>query len=152
MRYFEDFVVGQVERVGTHTVDRAELIAMAERWDPQAMHLGAAGEAPIAPGVLLMAITVRALVCSDPRPAVVAGLGWDEVRFVRPARPGDELTVERECIEARLSRTHPGRGIVRNRIRATNERAELVLSYVDCVLVACRGHDPAADRGSRGGR
>jgi acyl dehydratase len=69
---------------------------------------------------------------------VIAGLGRDDVRFAAPIRAGDELSVWRECIETRVSRTKPGRGVVKNRIIVGNQHANTVLTFVDAVLVRRR--------------
>ena len=138
MKYFEDFIVGEEDIVGKHVVGGDDIIEIAEKWDPQPMHLAGASNGPIASGVHLMAIAVRSLVAQAPTPAVIAGLGWDEVRFLRPVRSEDELTIRKKCIEARLSKSQRGRGIIRTKVEISNQNDEVVLSYLDTVMVACR--------------
>ena len=62
-------------------------------------------------------------------------MGWDELRFLTPARPGDRLTAESEAISKRISRTDPSCGIVRYAIRLLNQNEEPVLTYKVSVLV-----------------
>ncbi len=142
MKYFEDFSPGECATVGSHHVTLEEIVQFARAWDPQPTHVDA-GAAPdsqfrglIASGAHLMAISVRLLVTSQEQPvAVVAGLGWDEVRFLAPVRPGDTVTLLRRCVEARPSRSKPDRGIVCNALQLINQDGAEVLAYRDTILV-----------------
>ncbi len=148
MKYFEDFFTGEVESVGDYLISADEITAYGRAWDPQPIHTDSeAAQATelgglVASGTHLMAITVLKLVTHLPKVAIIAGLGWDEVRFHRPARPGDKLTITRECLDVRPSKSRDDRGVVRNRITLTNQAGELVLNYIDIILVASRpaGH------------
>ena len=62
-------------------------------------------------------------------------LGKDEMRFPNPVRPGDRLTYHTECVEKRVSRSRPDRGIVRVRDRLVNQRGEAVLEQQVTLLV-----------------
>lgn len=66
-------------------------------------------------------------------------LGKDEVRFPRPARPGEELRYYTECIEKRLSRSRADRGIVTLGETLTNAAGEAVLTQRVALMVARRG-------------
>lgn len=144
MKYFEDFAPGEIEKVGEHHLTQEEIIEYGKKWDPQFFHIDpeAANKSVfqglIAAGSHLIAITVLHLITHRPRVSVVAGLGWDEVRFLGPARPGDTLTLFRECLETRPSTSKPDRGVVRNRLTLTNQKGKSLLSYVDTILVATR--------------
>lgn len=147
MKYFEDFVPGEIEKVGEHQLTQEDIIAFGRKWDPQFFHTDPEVAAKsifnglIAAGTHLIAITVLHLITHQPRVSVLAGLGWDEVRFIGPARPGDTLTLFRECIEVRPSTSKPDRGVVRNRLTLSNQKGQNVLSYVDTILVAKRPSD-----------
>ena len=140
--FFEDFVPGECVIVGSHDVTTQELIQFASTWDPQPKHTDpiSAQESQfkglIAPGTYTMAISVRLLVASSVHPiAVVAALGWDQVRFQAPVRPGDTLTLSRRCIEARSSESRPEMGIVRNEVIVVNQAGTPVLTFQDSILV-----------------
>lgn len=143
-KYFEDFRVGDKFTFGAYRVTREEIVAFATKWDPQPFHLDDAAAAAsgfgalTASGAHVVAITVSLIVAREVRVAVLAALGWDEVRFLAPVRPGDVLALSHECLETRESRSKPDRGIVKNRLVALNDRGEPVLSYVDTILVARR--------------
>lgn len=144
MKYFEDFREGETATTRGYELGASEIIDFARRWDPQPMHIdpAAASALPqggiIASGAHLLAISVRQLVTQHDQVAVIAGLSWDEVRFLHPAHPGDVLSLTRECIEVRPSRSKSDRGIVRNRITLRNQDDDELLSYVDTLLVARR--------------
>ncbi len=96
--YAEDLHVGTEFQLGTHHVDEAEIIAFAELWDPQAMHIdpAAAKEGPfgevIASGLHTLGVYQKLMipVFTD---RVAAGVGRGlTTRFRRPVRPGSVLT------------------------------------------------------------
>jgi acyl dehydratase len=144
LKYFEDFVLGEIEKVGEYQLTQTEIIEFGKRWDPQFFHVDPdAAEKSVfsglvAAGTHLIAITVLQLVTHQPRVSVLAGLGWDEVRFLEPGRPGDTLTLFRECLEVRPSISKSDRGVVRNRLTLSNQHGQPLLSYVDTILVAKR--------------
>jgi acyl dehydratase len=118
-RYFEDYHPGAVYTFGPIAVEEAEIIAFASRYDPQPMHTDpvAAAAGPtgglIASGWhtvgLLMRLYVEdylSHVATRPSP------GIDELRWLKPVRPGDELTLRVTVLETRRSKTKPDRGMV----------------------------------------
>ena len=72
------------------------------------------------------------------RCTVIAGLGFDEVRFHRPAHPGDALTLELTWRDKRRSKSKPDRGIVSGRYALINAAGETVLSHLDTILMRLR--------------
>src|SRR6266511_2116221 len=118
MRYLEDFAVGQkyhgAERL---RVDAERIKAFAAEFDPQPFHLDAAAarasifQGLAASGWHTAAMTMRLLVTSELKPAGgIVGVGFDEMRWPRPVRPGDELHVETEVLEVRASKISAGSG------------------------------------------
>jgi acyl dehydratase len=156
MKYFEDFASGETEVKDGWPLTEAEIIGFARQWDPQPQHVDpeAAKALPlaglIAAGTHLLALCVRQMVTGQKRIAVIAAMGWDEVRFLAPARPGDVLTLTRTCLEARASASKSDRGIVRNEITLTNQHGQAVLRFVDAILVRRRpGPAPAPPEPAR---
>jgi acyl dehydratase len=130
--YFEDLVVGRRMTTASVTVDAEAIKAFAERFDPQPFHLDEAAARKtffgglVASGWHTAALTMRLLVTSGlPIAGGVIGAGG-EVQWPRPTRPGDELTVVCEVVEARLSSTRPDRGMVTVRSETLNQKGEVV--------------------------
>jgi acyl dehydratase len=115
----------------------------ARDWDPMPFHVDdAAGIAAFgsltAPGLYVLALKQR-LIHTLPEPhAVIASLGYDEVRFVAPVRPGDSLTLHVEWISRRPSNSKPDRGVVSVRFALANQDDTTVMSHLDTILVRKR--------------
>ena len=146
--YLEDFSVGQVFTSGRHRVDKEQIFAFARQFDPQPFHLDedAARRSPFqglaASGWHTAAMTMRLMVDGELKPAGgILGVGFDEMSWPRPVRPGDELQVESEIVEVRPSKTRPDRGTIRVRSTTFNQNKEPVMTFTGNLLVPRR---PAA--------
>jgi acyl dehydratase len=144
-RYFDDFVPGATAEFGPIEVDEAEVIAFAQRYDPQPIHTdpAAAGQGPfgglIASGWHTASLVMRLLVDNYlARDASLASPGIDELRWVWPVRPGDKLRVRATVIEARRSQSKPDRGLVRTKIDTLNQDGRVVMSMLAMNLFRCR--------------
>ena len=86
-----------------------------------------------------MALAMRLIV--DHRLSRAANLGSpgvDELRWLKPVRPGDILSVKLTVMEARPSRSKPDRGIVRALVEVLNQTGEVVASWEGVNIVLCR--------------
>jgi acyl dehydratase len=97
-QYFEDYHVGQLFNSSRLRVDKEAIVAFAREFDPQPYHLDeeAARNSVfgglVASGWHTAALTMRLLVDSEFRPAGgILGVGFDELSWPRPVRPGDEI-------------------------------------------------------------
>ena len=61
-----------------------------------------------------------------------------ELNIENPAFAGDTIHVECEVVEARLSKSRPGRGLVRTRNRVVNQVGKTILIYTPLRMVKCR--------------
>ena len=136
-RYLEDFEVGQTFGSGRLRIDGERALAFAAEFDPQPFHLDeAAARRSIfggmtASGWHTAAVTMRLLVETEFKPAGgIIGAGFDECRWTRPVRPGDELRIECEVIEVRPSRSRPQQGMIKLRITTMNQNDDPVLVQV----------------------
>lgn len=139
--YFEDVKVGDTERFGRYEVTREEIIEYARQFDPQPFHLDeeAAKASPfgglIASGWHTGAMLIRMLNDhSIPRAATSGALGFDDLKWVKPVRPGDILSVESRVLEKTESRSRPEIGVVKVESRVSNQAGELKMSLVSIVL------------------
>jgi acyl dehydratase len=144
--YFEDVTPGAELRAGPYVIPEHEMMAFAAAWDPMPMHVDRAyGEKHgglTTPGLYLLAINMRLIHTLPMQRTVIASFGYDEVRFHRPARPGDALTLTMKWTEKRRSKSNPERGIVGSYHALTNTAGEVVLSHLDTILMLLR--DPSA--------
>src|SRR3979490_622193 len=125
--YLEDLNAGQTFGSGRLKVDEQRIKSFAAEFDPQPFHLDdAAARETIfrglaASGWHTAAMTMRLLVESELKPAGgIIGAGFDEFRWPRPVRPGDELYVESEILEVRPSKSRPEQGLIK--VRTTTKK------------------------------
>jgi acyl dehydratase len=144
-RYLEDFTVGQIFGSGRLRVDTEQIKAFAAEFDPQPFHLdeNAARNTIFrglaASGWHTAALTMRLLVESEIDPAGgIVGAGFDEFRWPRPVRPGDELHIESEVLEARPSRSRPNQGLIKVRTTTLNQMDEAVQVQIANLIVPRR--------------
>ena len=94
--YYDDIEVGTSLTVGTYRVEAEEIIDFARRWDPLPVHTSEVDARATsfggltASGAHTMAIRTRLTHLVPIQESVIAAAGWDDVRFHRPLRPGDE--------------------------------------------------------------
>jgi acyl dehydratase len=145
MRYLEDFSPGQVFGSGRLRVERERIKSFAAEFDPQPFHLDeeAARNSLFgglaASGWHTAALTMRLLVESDLKPAGgILGAGFDEFRWPRPVRPGDELHLESEVLEVRPSKSRPGQGVIKVKTTTLNQNGEAVQISIGNLIVPRR--------------
>jgi len=127
--------VGDVSEFGPVTVTAAEIVEFAERYDPQPFHLHAdAGAATpygglIASGwhtaALYMGMFVRGVLLDS---ASLGSPGVEELRWLAPVRPGDELRGRSTVADARASSTNPRRGTVFTTHEVVNQDGTVVMT------------------------
>jgi acyl dehydratase len=144
-RYLEDFAVGQIFGSARLRIDAEQIRKFAAEFDPQPFHLDdEAARASIFQGLAASgwhtaALTMRLLVDSELKPAGgLVGAGFDEFRWPRPVRPGDELRVESEVLEVRPSKSRPGQGLVKVRMTTLNQDGDAVQVLVANIVVPRR--------------
>jgi acyl dehydratase len=144
-QYLEDYAVGQIYLSGKKRVAKDEIFAFAQQFDPQFYHLDevAALKSPFkglaASGWHTAAMTMRLMVDGAFKPAGgILGVGFDQLSWSRPVRPGDELHVKSEILEVRPSKSKPDRGTVRVQNTTLNQNDEIVQMFTANLLVPRR--------------
>ena len=142
---FEDFPPGRFGSFGPRHVTREEILAFATEFDPQPMHLDeeAAKQSLLgglsASGWHLCSIMMRMMFDGFlGRTASLGSPGVNELRWLAPLRPGDDLTLDVEIVEARLSRSRPETGIVTVRNTARNASGVALCEMVSPLIIARR--------------
>ena len=147
--FFEDFRPGDVTDTGSVTVTREEILAFGRQFDPQPFHVDeeAARRSPygglIASGWHTAALCMRLIVgLLGPGSGSLGSPGVDELRWLKPVRPGDVLSVHVEVLEAIPSRSKPDRGLVKLRYTTRNQNGEDVMTMIALGLVLRRPEIP----------
>jgi acyl dehydratase len=150
--HFEDLRVGDSLRFGRYEVTTEEVLEFARQFDPQPFHLdetaarGSIYGGLIASGWHTGAMFIR-MVCDHmvPRVATAGALGFDDLRWIAPVRPGDVLAVESVIRDTIASRSRPDRGTVKIESRVLDQRGEAVMSLVSLVIYLRRPGGPGTD-------
>lgn len=131
--YFEDFEVGKTIEVGQRSVTEEEIIAFATQFDPQPFHVDKEAAAKsiyggiIASGWHTCSMMMRLMVDGVARNSSSLGSpGLDEIRWIKPVRGGDTLTVSTTVLASTPSTSRPDRGVVHTVWEAKNQHGELV--------------------------
>ncbi len=143
--YFEDIAVGDSIAFGPYTVGRDEIVDFAGQYDAQPFHLsddaaalthfGSLSASGWHTTALFMKMFVAEMQKQPGRQAASLGaMGVDELRWLRPVRPGDTLRGISEVIELKASRSRPEMGIVRNRVTLFNQQDDPVLTMIPIAL------------------
>ena len=144
-RYFEDYPPRTVIEGGAVVVTESDIVEFARRYDPQTMHTDPEAAAHghfgglIASGWHTAALMMRLFAAHFLSPASsLASPGIDELRWLKPVRPGDVLSLRVTVTEARHSRSKPDQGIVRSLVEVLNQNGEVVMSLKPISLIRCR--------------
>ncbi len=143
--YLDDFEVGQTYGSGIARVEADRLKSFAAEFDPQPFHLADEGAAGTifghlaASGWYTAAVTMKLLVDGDLKPAGgVVGLGFEELRWPKPVRAGDELRLQSEILDVRPSKSRPDQGVIKVRTTTSNQKGEAVQISLGSLLVRRR--------------
>ena len=142
---FEDFPPGRLGTFGPRHVTREEIIAFAAEFDPQPMHLDeeAAKRSMLkglsASGWHLCSIMMRVMFDGYiGRTASLGSPGVNELRWLAPLRPGDDLLLEVDVTEARISKSRPQTGIVTLKGIVRNADGEALCEMTSPILIKRR--------------
>src|ERR1041384_2964063 len=156
MKYFDDIDVGDRAELGTHTLTAQAIKTFAAQYDPQAFHMDEAAAARSHFGALCASgwhtvaawMRLRALygqredaerrACGEVIARLGPSPGFRELKWLKPVYAGDTISYASEVVEKRVTITRPGWGIVFARNTGTNQRGELVLSFIGSGFVERR--------------
>jgi acyl dehydratase len=127
--FWEDFQIGQVHQLGTHLITTEEIVEFGRRFDPQPFHVDPrraerlAFHGLIASGWHSASIWMRLYWDSIlSRAASLGSPGVEDLEWLAPVRPGDELRGSLEIISARTSKSRPDRGLVQIKAELTDQQ------------------------------
>jgi acyl dehydratase len=143
---FEDFKPGHLGRFGPRHVSAEEIREFAAEFDPQPMHLDeAAASRSMLKGLSgsgwhLCSIIMRMMFDGFiGRTASLGSPGVNELRWLAPFRPGDDIMLDVEVLEARPSRSRPTTGIVMFKMVASDGSGHPLCEMVSPIIVLRRG-------------
>jgi acyl dehydratase len=144
-RYFEDYVEGDVHRFGSIAVEGDEVVAFAKRFDPQPFHIDPEAAkltqfgGIIASGWHTAALAMRLFADNYlTQVASLASPGVDELRWLKPVRPGDTLSMRVTVLKAAASKSKPDRGAVTSLVEVFNQVDEAVMTFKCVNLIGRR--------------
>ena len=140
--YFEDFTPGRRFKTRGMTLTEAQIMDFAWQWDPQPFHVDAEAAAAspfggiIGSGFQTLLVAFRLWFQENiMNEASMGSPGLDEVRWLKPVRPGDTLHVEAEVMESRASDSKPDRGYSKIKYAVVNQQGETVMTFTTMVLM-----------------
>ena len=137
VRYFADIEVGERFDSPSVTLTESMILDFALRYDPQSFHIektfAETGpyEGLIASGLHTLALAHRIMLDGQIiSKSSIGASGMDEVRWLKPVRPGDTLKVRSEVLEKHLSKSRQDRGRFRTLFEVKNQHQEVVMSFI----------------------
>ena len=134
-RYFEDYPVGEVAEFGDYPVSEQEVVDFATRYDPQPFHIDAQAARGtiygglISSGWMTASCAMRMMVDHYISPLASMGSpGIDELRWLRPVRPGDRLRMRVSVVDVRASQSKPDRGMVQFLEEVVNQEGTTIMT------------------------
>jgi acyl dehydratase len=158
MNFFEDMSVGQRRDIGSFTFTAEAIKTFAAKFDPQRFHLSEEeGRKSLfgglaASGWHVGSACMKLLVTDGQRRASEAvargeevavwgpSPGFRELRWIKPVLAGDTVSFASEVETLRTSASRPQWGIVEARNSGTNQRGELVFSFLAIAFVPRRNN------------
>jgi acyl dehydratase len=143
--HWEDFKPGAVAIYGPRLVTREEIVAFAAEFDPQPMHLDeAAGAATMLGGLgasgwhtccLLMRIIADGFLLDS---TSMGAPGIDEVRWLKPLRPGTTIRVRATVLDTRTSKSRPEIGFIKFRYEVLDEQKAVLTTMTGSMMMVRR--------------
>ena len=148
MKYLEDFAPGQVFRFHSEPMSKEAIIAFAEEWDPQRLHTDedyatTIHGSLIASGFQTMLEVFKPIMTEFMvGVANIGGIGFDNLRWLRPVRPNEPLDIELTVNSVTPSKSKPDRGVLNYTLSAKNPKGEVVFSTDTPVMIQRKQNDP----------
>ena len=143
--HWEDFKPGAVAIYGPRLVTREEIVAFAAEFDPQPMHLDeAAASTTILGGLgasgwhsccLLMRMIADGFILNS---SSMGGPGVEEVRWLKPLRPGTRIRIRSTVQDARASNSRPEMGLVKFQFEMLDDAGAILTTLATTLMFGRR--------------
>jgi acyl dehydratase len=157
--HHEDLVIGKPITLGSRLITKEEIIAFARAFDPQPMHLDeVAASKTIVGGLcasgfhtcsILMRMLCDGLILKS---SSLGSPGIDEVRWLKPVRPGDVLHARYTCTDKRVLASRPHVGLSKITFEMLDKADELVSVWHSNQFLALRHPGPTVAGATKGSR
>ncbi len=142
-RWFDDFTPGERLEAGPHLMTEERIVGFAQEFDPQRFHIDPDAARDTMYGGLIASgwhtgSVMMKLLTSLLGPSSLGSPGGEELRWLMPVRPGDELTLRVTVESCRPSASKPDRGVMVWRNELHNQRDEVVFSFVSTMFLLRR--------------
>jgi len=144
-RYLEDYVTGDIHEFGPITITEDEIVKFGKQFDPQLFHTDPKGAGKTVYGGLIASgwhtcgLFMRLFVEHYlPGRASLGSPGVDELRWLKPVRPGDALSLRVTVHHVKPSRSKPDRGVLFSFCEMLNQTGEVVASMMAMNLIRYR--------------
>jgi len=144
LKYLDDFAPGQVFRFRSAPMSADAIKAFAREWDPQRLHTDedyaiSIHGSLIASGFQTLLEVFRPIMAEMMVDvANIGGMGFDNLRWLRPVRPDEPLDIEMTINSVTPSRSKPDRGVMHYTVKACNPDGEVVFSTDTPVMIQRR--------------
>jgi len=143
--HWEDFNPGDVAVYGPRLVTREEIVAFAAEFDPQPMHLDeAAASATLLGGLaasgwhscaLMMRMMADGFLLES---SSMGSPGVEEVRWLKPLRPGVQVRLRVSTLETRSSKSRPEMGLTRIRYDLIDDADAVITTMTSTMMLGRR--------------
>mgnify|MGYP000706915912 CR=1 FL=1 len=144
-RHFEDIEVGRPHDYGAYAVTKAEIFEFANAYDPQPHHIDEeAAKLSLVKGLcasgwhtcaIFMRMFYDGMLVDC---ASMGGPAIEEVKWMRPVRPGHVLKARSTCVEKRIMRSRPWVGICKMQHQMFNQDDELLMAMENAFFIRVR--------------
>lgn len=146
---FEDFAPGSTRVLGPVSVSKDDIVAFAREYDPQPFHVDEVAAKDSFIGTLIgsgwhtCCINMRLVADELLQGSTAMGApGIEEVKWLKPVRPGDTLRSRAIVLDARPSKSRPSIGLVHFRYEVLNQHDEIVMTQVNWIMFRRRDAGP----------
>lgn len=144
-RYLEDYVEGETHKFGPITVSEKDIMEFGKKFDPQVFHTDPVGARETVYGGLIasgwhtcslfMRLFVEYYMAGR---ASLGSPGVDELRWLKPVRPGDSLILSVTVHKVKPSTSKPDRGLLFSFCELENQKKEVVATMMALNFVQYR--------------